>query len=160
MPRIPLLTEATMTPEQKRVHDFVKGRSRDNHVGAPYQLALHCPEFLERWQQVGETLRYYNSLPPALSEMAILITARHTSLRLLHRSPRKTFRQRRNLQTRARALRHPGHGRTHRADRPLRDDRHDDQRARVRHGRTGGAVTGTGIVARCFCGSIYCALAR
>ena len=79
MPRIPLLTEATMTPEQKRVHDFVKGRSRDNHVGAPYQLALHCPEFLERWQQVGETLRYYNSLPPALSEMAILITARHTS---------------------------------------------------------------------------------
>ena len=75
MPRIPLLTEATMTLEQKRAHDFVKGRSRDNHVGAPYQLALHCPEFLERWQQVGETLRYYNSLPPALSEMAILITA-------------------------------------------------------------------------------------
>ena len=54
MPRIPLLTDETMTPEQKRVHDFVKGRSRDNHVGAPYQLALHCPEFLERWQQVGE----------------------------------------------------------------------------------------------------------
>ena len=40
MPRIPLLTESTMTPEQRRVHDFVKGRSRDDHVGAPYQLAL------------------------------------------------------------------------------------------------------------------------
>lgn len=79
MPRIPLLTESTMTPEQRRVYDFVKGRSRDDHVGAPYQLALHVPAFLERWQQVGETLRYYNSLPPALSEMAILVTARHTS---------------------------------------------------------------------------------
>jgi 4-carboxymuconolactone decarboxylase len=79
MARIPLPTAATMTPEQQRVHDFVKGRSRDDHVGAPYQVALHAPEFLERWQQVGETLRYYNSLPPAFSEMAILVTARHTS---------------------------------------------------------------------------------
>ena len=32
MPRIPLLTEATMTPEQKRVHDFVKGRSRTDSL--------------------------------------------------------------------------------------------------------------------------------
>lgn len=79
MARIPLPTDATMTPEQRRVHDFVKGRARDDRVGAPYQVALHAPAFLERWQQVGETLRYFNSLPPALSEMAILVTARHTS---------------------------------------------------------------------------------
>lgn len=77
MPRIPLLALKDMTPEQRRVHDFVKGRARDDQVGPPYQLALHCPEFLEKWQQVGERLRYRNSLPPRLSEMAILITARH-----------------------------------------------------------------------------------
>ncbi len=77
MPRIPLLTAETMSPEQQRVHDFVKSRSRDDRVGAPYQLALHCPDFLEKWQQVGERLRYGTSLPKRLSELAILITSRH-----------------------------------------------------------------------------------
>ncbi len=77
MPRIPLLKTDQLTPEQLRVHDFVRGRSRDDRVGAPYQLALYCPAFLEKWQQVGEQLRYANSLPPRLSELAILVTARH-----------------------------------------------------------------------------------
>jgi 4-carboxymuconolactone decarboxylase len=77
MPRIPLLADSELTPEQRRVHDFVKGRSRDQRMGAPYQLALHSPAFLEKWQQVGEQLRYHNTLPPRLSELAILVTARH-----------------------------------------------------------------------------------
>lgn len=77
MPRIPLPTAGHLTPEQQRVHDFVKGRSRDNRVGAPYQLALHSPAFLEKWQQVGEQLRYHSSLVPRHSELAILVTARH-----------------------------------------------------------------------------------
>jgi 4-carboxymuconolactone decarboxylase len=77
MPRLPLPADGPMTPEQQRVHDFVKGRSKGNYVGAPYQVALHCPAFLEKWQQVGEQLRYHTSLPPRLSELAILVTARH-----------------------------------------------------------------------------------
>ncbi len=77
MPRIPLPAAGKLTPEQQRVHDFVKGRSRDDRVGPPYQLALHCPEFLNKWQQVGEYLRYGTRLPPRLSELAILVTARH-----------------------------------------------------------------------------------
>lgn len=77
MPRIPLIPVEQLTPEQRRVHDFVKACSKDNRVGAPYQLALHCPEFLEKWQQVGELLHYRTSLPPRLSELAILVTARH-----------------------------------------------------------------------------------
>lgn len=77
MPRIPLPVAGTLTPEQQRVHDFVKRRSRDDRVGPPYQLALHCPAFLEKWQQVGEKLRYHTSLPPRLSELAILVTSRH-----------------------------------------------------------------------------------
>ena len=79
MPRIPLLPAHALSPEQRRVHDFVKGRSRDDRVGPPYQLALHSPLFLEKWQQVGEQLRYHTSLPPRLSELAILVTARHWS---------------------------------------------------------------------------------
>src|SRR5687768_17401926 len=77
MPRIPLPNIDKLSSEQKRVHDLVKTRSQDDRVGAPYQLALYCPEFLEKWQQVGAVLRYKNSLAPRLSEFAILITARH-----------------------------------------------------------------------------------
>ncbi|OGA41377.1 MAG: hypothetical protein A3G24_06415 [Betaproteobacteria bacterium RIFCSPLOWO2_12_FULL_62_13] len=77
MPRIPLLPVESLTPEQRRVYDAIKASSRDDRVGAPYQLALHCPEFLEKWQQIGALLRYRNSLPPRLSELAILVTARH-----------------------------------------------------------------------------------
>lgn len=77
MPRIPLPAEGKLDPDQQRVHDFVKGRSKGNYVGAPYQIALHCPAFLEKWQQVGEQLRYHTCLPPRLSELAIMVTARH-----------------------------------------------------------------------------------
>ncbi len=77
MPRIPLLPVENLTPEQRRVYDAIKLSSRDGRVGAPYQLALHRPEFLEKWQQLGELLRYGSSLPPRLSELAILVTARH-----------------------------------------------------------------------------------
>lgn len=77
MPRIPLLPVENLTPEQRRVYDAIKLSSRDGRVGAPYQLALHCPEFLEKWQQAGALLRYRSSLPPRLSELAILVTARH-----------------------------------------------------------------------------------
>lgn len=77
MTRIALPQHGEMSAEQLRVYDIVKRRSRDDRVGAPYQLALHCPAFLEHWQRVGEELRYKTSLPARLSELAILITARH-----------------------------------------------------------------------------------
>jgi 4-carboxymuconolactone decarboxylase len=42
----------------------------------PAEAWLHSPELADRAQRLGEFIRYDTSLPPALNEMAILITAR------------------------------------------------------------------------------------
>lgn len=65
-----------MTPEQRRVYDAVVSGPRGRLRG-PLRAALHNPELAERWQQLGALLRYRTSLAPRLSELAILVTARH-----------------------------------------------------------------------------------
>src|ERR1035437_1883517 len=78
MPRIPLPPVENLTPEQQRVYDAIIGRV--GRLGGPFHLTLHCPELTDKWQQIGELLRYRNSLPPRLSELAILIRSEeHTS---------------------------------------------------------------------------------
>ena len=76
MPRIPVPTPETMSPEQRRVHDSIVGL-RGGHMPAPYRTALHSPELCDKWQQMGELLRYRTSLPARLSELAVLVVARH-----------------------------------------------------------------------------------
>lgn len=76
MPRIPLPSAETMTPEQRRVYDAVVSGPRGELKG-PLRAALHRPELADKWQQLGELLRYRTSIPPRLSELAILVTARH-----------------------------------------------------------------------------------
>jgi 4-carboxymuconolactone decarboxylase len=75
MPRISLPSPETMTPEQRRVHDQIVSGPRGRIVG-PLRAALHNPELAERWQALGALLRYRTSLPPRLSELAILVTGR------------------------------------------------------------------------------------
>jgi 4-carboxymuconolactone decarboxylase len=74
--RIPLPSPATLTPEQRRVYDAVVAGPRGK-VQGPLLAALHRPELADKWQQLGELLRFRTSLPPQLSELAILVTARH-----------------------------------------------------------------------------------
>ena len=62
--RIPLPTPDDMTPEQRRVYDTIVTGPRGTLVG-PLRAALHWPELAEKWQQLGELLRYRTSLPPA-----------------------------------------------------------------------------------------------
>ena len=81
MPRIPLFPTDTMTPEQRRVHDAVVSGPRGELRG-PLRAALYRPELADKWQQFGELLRYRISLPPMLSELAILVTARHCHAQL------------------------------------------------------------------------------
>jgi 4-carboxymuconolactone decarboxylase len=73
--RIPLPTPDEMTPEQRRVYDAIVTGPRGTLVG-PLRAALHRPELADKWQQLGELLRYRTSLPPQISEIAILVTAR------------------------------------------------------------------------------------
>jgi len=76
MPRIALYPMADMSPEQRAVFDSVVKGPRGVLRG-PLRAALHRAELADKWQQLGELLRYRTSLPPRLSELAILVTARH-----------------------------------------------------------------------------------
>jgi 4-carboxymuconolactone decarboxylase len=80
MNRIPLVTADCLSPAQRPVYDaIVNASNRGGRLPAPYQLSLHCPEFTDKWQQMGELLRYRTRLPRHINELAILITARHWS---------------------------------------------------------------------------------
>lgn len=75
MPRISLPTPETMAPDQRRVYDrIVSGRR--GKIQGPLRAALHSAELADRWQALGELLRYNTTLPPRLSEIAILVTGR------------------------------------------------------------------------------------
>jgi 4-carboxymuconolactone decarboxylase len=75
MPRITLPSPEDMNAEQRKVHDKVVA-GRRGQLRGPLRAALHNPELADRWQALGELLRYRTSLPPRLSELAILVTAR------------------------------------------------------------------------------------
>ena len=76
MPRIPLPGPEEMTPEQRRVYDAVIAGPRGHFVG-PLRAVIHRPELAERWQLLGEILRFRTGFAPRLSELAILIAGRH-----------------------------------------------------------------------------------
>jgi 4-carboxymuconolactone decarboxylase len=76
MPRIALATAETLNPEQRRVYDAIASGPRAG-VRGPFLALLNQPAVADKWQQLGEVLRYHTSLPPRLSELAILVTARH-----------------------------------------------------------------------------------
>ena len=75
MPRISFPGPDTMDAAQRRVYDKVVSGRRGKMVG-PLRAALHSPELADRWQALGEFLRYNTSLTPRLSELAILVTGR------------------------------------------------------------------------------------
>jgi 4-carboxymuconolactone decarboxylase len=64
-----------MNAEQKRVYDKMVAGPRGVVVG-PIRAALHSPELADRWQSLGEFLRYRSQLPERLSELAIIACAR------------------------------------------------------------------------------------
>jgi 4-carboxymuconolactone decarboxylase len=75
MARITLPDPQAMDPDQRRVYDkIVSGRR--GRVQGPLRAALHNADLAERWQGLGELLRYNTSLSPRQSELAILVTAR------------------------------------------------------------------------------------
>src|SRR5206468_1117370 len=71
----PLFPMEQMTPEQRRVYDEVV-RGPRGKVEGPLRAALHRPDLADKWQQFGAALRYGTTLPPRLSELVILLTAR------------------------------------------------------------------------------------
>ncbi len=76
MARIKLLSSREgLSAEQLAVFDAVVSGPRGK-VQGPLMAALHKPDLADKWQHFGAALRYGTSLPPRLSELAILVTAR------------------------------------------------------------------------------------
>ena len=76
--RLPPIPPERMTPEQRGVAEAIAGGPRGGVRGAVNAL-LRSPALADRFQRVGEYLRFSSSIPPALNEFAILIAAREWS---------------------------------------------------------------------------------
>ena len=76
MSRYREISVAEMTPAQKHVHDEIVSGKR-GRFGGPFQILIRAPEACRHLSRLGEYLRWGSSLPPALSELAICLTARH-----------------------------------------------------------------------------------
>lgn len=75
MSRISLPTFDSMSDAQRVIYNNIVNGPRGRLVG-PLRAVLHNPELAERWQRLGEILRFGSSLPRKLNELAILVTAR------------------------------------------------------------------------------------
>lgn len=73
--RFKQLTEATMTARQRESYQAIVSGPRKGARG-PFNALLRSPDVADRIQKVGEYIRFQSSIPPALNEMAILITGR------------------------------------------------------------------------------------
>ncbi len=76
MSRIHLPSPDELDPEQRLIYDKVVAGPRGRLRG-PLRAALYNPQLADCWQALGAQLRYHTQLPPILSELAILVTARH-----------------------------------------------------------------------------------
>ena len=65
-----------MTPGQRAVHEEIVAGKR-GRFGGPFQVLVRAPEACRHLARLGEYLRWGSSLEPALSELAICLTARH-----------------------------------------------------------------------------------
>ena len=77
MPRIPPLQPEQMTLDQRLIHDEIL-RTRGGHwFHGPYDALLLQPRVAGPAQQLGNFLRFHTCLNERLSELAILLVARH-----------------------------------------------------------------------------------
>jgi len=76
MSRIKVLEYDEMTPEQQALHDEILSGPRSS-IGGPMNGWFRSPELGSLYQKVGAFCRYHTTLEPKLSELAIIIVARH-----------------------------------------------------------------------------------
>ncbi len=77
--RMPPIPDAELTDAQREAKQDYKDTRKTDEFEGPFVPLLRSPELLRHAQRVGEYLRYRSALPPRLSELAILVTARHWS---------------------------------------------------------------------------------
>ena len=77
--RFEQLAPEDMSAAQRRVFDSITAGPRGSALTGPFNAWLRSPQTGDRLQRVGEHLRFNSSIPTALNEFAILITAREWS---------------------------------------------------------------------------------
>ena len=76
MARISMIAREAMTDDQRAACDEAASGLR-GVVPTPMIAWIHNPELARRAQRLGELLRYQTEMAPRLSELAILVCARH-----------------------------------------------------------------------------------
>ena len=74
--RTPVLDEANLTSAQQEVFDAIKSGPR-GVVQGPLRVWLQSADLADKAQALGAFCRYGTSLPPRLSELAILVMGAH-----------------------------------------------------------------------------------
>jgi 4-carboxymuconolactone decarboxylase len=78
--RYPALDLDQLTPEQKAyVESIAKPPRNANHKLPPYKVYIRSPELAKRVEAVSDYVRWGTGQPARLTELAIMITARHWS---------------------------------------------------------------------------------
>ena len=73
--RMPPIAADRLTPAQREAVDAFK-TARGAEVSGPFHPLLRSPELMTRTRAMGDYLRFKSALPPHLSELVILMTAR------------------------------------------------------------------------------------
>lgn len=76
MSRLAPINPDLLDAEGRAVYDAIANGPRKG-VRGPLAVWLHCPQLADRAQALGRYCRYDSSLPPRLSELAILLMGRH-----------------------------------------------------------------------------------
>ena len=78
MNRLPALSEQQWSDEQRQLAEEIINGPRGALL-PPFEPLLRSPELMAHAQRMGEYLRYRSALGQRLSELAMLLTARHWS---------------------------------------------------------------------------------
>lgn len=78
LPRVAILNEEQLNPPQRALLDAMRSgpRGKSLPIRGPFAAFLHAPAFGDLAQRLGAHCRYRTTVPPRLSEFAILCTAR------------------------------------------------------------------------------------
>jgi 4-carboxymuconolactone decarboxylase len=76
-PRLPILQEAKLAPDQRKLLDSLRAGPRGSgvEIRGPFAVYLHAPPYGELVQQLGAHVRFSKLVPHRLTELAILVSA-------------------------------------------------------------------------------------
>jgi 4-carboxymuconolactone decarboxylase len=77
-PRLPAIPDDQLTSEQRALIDAIRSgpRGQATEMRGPFAVFLHAPAYGELAQRLGGFCRLKTQVPPRLSELAILVTAK------------------------------------------------------------------------------------